>query len=707
MRLPHPDDHDKILASLRGALVDERPRDGHPRLQRVEENRARHHLVGVTLNAFARLGEGKELTGFEEKLVGPFRRMGFSDGQLAELGAVHAGAGKAAREAVFPEAIAGLTTERGYTEQDFRRDAPKMVVDILTQPNVKVVDLADPSVAAAPAGMREDALEAQPTAFSQAASAAGWSLTLHGRSSSSPAAERPGNGTDSGLFSLRADKLYCGQQGGDDHGTPEDEYYFGFVTTDRVRHTKYKSEVMEDMYTGTFRYFQGNTLWYGPVSDNGLVCTVDGWEQDDESGYEKYGGALDDILNALKDDLTDPSMWLELVQDILDGEIAKIIAEGIGIAIVVAIAAIIDACTSWMADDHLATTMAAFTPSALAGITGSYETRVEVDGRDHGEGMVYLFLSLDRLPQPLRTLTNAGSGKALGVKGGSVDGGASVEQWELNGKPEQQWTLQESDGHYVVWNAGSMRVLDVWQSGTEDGRNVDQWDYNKTPAQWWRLRHNDDSTYTLTNVNSGKVLDVEDGSHDNGANVRQWTSNGTPAQRWYINPDPDLPHPQAPYLRTFQGKDSVALGWGAKGGASDYTSMREWKLVDAGNGYFYLQNKYKTDAHDEACYLRTFQGNDHVALGGPAKGGASDYTSMREWNLIPTGLFSFLLQNKYKTDVGTEASYLRAFDGEDNVASGKSARGGASDDASKSEWLLTKLENGYFTLQNKYKAELG
>ncbi|MFF5127557.1 RICIN domain-containing protein [Streptomyces syringium] len=536
MRVPHPDHHEKIVGRLGAALGDERSADR--RMRKVEAGRPRNHLTAVALNAFARLGAGKELTGFEAKLAEPFRKMGFTDAQLAEMGATHAAAGKTAREAVFPEAVSGLTTEQGYTEADFVRDLPKMAVDIFSMPNVRIIDSpapAEQSLTAGPGGVGEE-----PEEFRRAVAESGWSLTLHAPPAVT-AAPRQLKDTHTGLFGLRATKIYAGQESGDDHGTAEDEWYFGFVLTDHIRTNKYVSEVMEDINTGTGRDFGPNQLWYGPVGNGGLMCTVDCWEQDESANYEQYSGILNEFLQQWLEDIKDPTTWIQVVEDFLAegfaGALVGILVDVVAHAIAIGIAAIIQACTAWMADDHVATTVLALTTGALQDVT-SHEYCLYVDGRDHGEGMAYLFLQLDRINQPLRAVLNVNSGKALTAP---YDGNRAervyIQQDPFTLAENQWWLFQEvAANEYVVWNAGSMRVLELRGGWTDNGADIWQNEFNDNPArQVWQLDAYGDER-VFKNQLSSKVIDISDESKEDGAKAHLWEWTGRPNQKWTITP---------------------------------------------------------------------------------------------------------------------------------------------------------------------------
>jgi hypothetical protein len=121
-------------------------------------------------------------------------------------------------------------------------------------------------------------------------------------------------------------------------------------------------------------------------------------------------------------------------------------------------------------------------------------------------------------------------------------------------------------------------------------------------------------------------------------------------------------------LRTFSNSKKVEIGkCNAAGTATDFTSMRMWKLVKQSGDFYTLQNKYKNDAGVGEC-LRTFSGNNNVEVDTcNAKGGATDLTSMRLWKLVEvfkdnnySGHTHYMLENKYKGDlVGTHPKCLK------------------------------------------------
>ena len=140
-------------------------------------------------------------------------------------------------------------------------------------------------------------------------------------------------------------------------------------------------------------------------------------------------------------------------------------------------------------------------------------------------------------------------------------------------------------------------------------------------------------------------------------------------------------------LRTFSNDNSVSIGdCTAQGGESDDASMRQWEVAEQSNGYFLLKNKYKQDANEGQC-IRTFNKSDRLEVGDcVAKGGGYDFTSMRLWKIVEDGAGYALLQNKYRMDA-VKSTCIRTFSNNNSTSIGDcTAQGGASDYTSMREW---------------------
>ena len=183
---------------------------------------------------------------------------------------------------------------------------------------------------------------------------------------------------------------------------------------------------------------------------------------------------------------------------------------------------------------------------------------------------------------------------------GSLDYGANVQEWEINGANCQDWFITPSENHgtemntnllYTFKNVNSDFVMDIINGEMQDSSNVRQWESNNADCQKWKLvpfsqggnyyyirslmdenyvlrcdgaenggnlsiqtysskdssmlfkfAKNLDGSYTIMTRSSkdSKILEVSGASKDYGANVQQWELNGNDCQKWIAITE-DLP----------------------------------------------------------------------------------------------------------------------------------------------------------------------
>jgi len=143
-----------------------------------------------------------------------------------------------------------------------------------------------------------------------------------------------------------------------------------------------------------------------------------------------------------------------------------------------------------------------------------------------GQGVTAQFDNLSITPGggstgPTSAIRGAGSNRCLDVNGASQTDGATVQIWDCNGGPNQQWTLTASGQLTVYGN----KCLDV--PGTTSGSRVRIWTCGSGNQQW---RVNADGTIVATG--SGLCLDVNGAGTANGSAVQVWTCNGGTNQSW-------------------------------------------------------------------------------------------------------------------------------------------------------------------------------
>lgn len=138
-------------------------------------------------------------------------------------------------------------------------------------------------------------------------------------------------------------------------------------------------------------------------------------------------------------------------------------------------------------------------------------------------------------------------------------------------------------------------------------------------------------------------------------------------------------------LRVFSNNDATMGKCYGKG--SDYTSMRQWEF-EKENGHYLIKNKYKRDAGNDNRCLRVFSSGNSAEMGKcAAKGGSSDYSSMRYWKVVDSAEGYVLLRNKYKVDAGNNNRCLRVLSDGNSIEMGScTGKGGDSDNDSMRYW---------------------
>ncbi|MEV6400989.1 RICIN domain-containing protein [Streptomyces sp. NPDC051907] len=527
---------------------------------RVEGNRARHHLLAVTLNAFARLGQGAELTELEQGTVDQFIRAGISTERLAEYGRIFAEASPEARARAFPDSSAGLTPETGYGLAELQQDAPQIARDIAGMPQVRAVELTP--------GREPSDLPAAGSDAASAARAAGWGTTIvhaptppadtdplpaslsaaFAAGSSGFAALPPvlASGTE---ITIRAESFYCEKESTE--LSVDDELYFAFIAFDKSHSTSWLSPTIENVDAGERHNFPfPNTIWSRSLAPGSLVVAVDVWEEDSGDHRDEIKGALSQAASSLLDQLQDNDgsdlavATLGTAFDLLDENIFSPIAQAFSAGFFTLVQAMIN----WSHDDHVGSHNFVFTQEALLNLAttsfgwGAFyfptvtSQEALIDGSSEGEARIRLKLTGWGF-NPIRRvkLTCAGSGKALSVHGGSTENDANVVQWPYHAGDHQHWYLQSVAGDaWRLINAKSLQALSVYGGSTDDGANVDQWPYEGTANQLWTPKPVNDNVCELVNKRSGKALSVYGGSTDDGANVVQWPYHAGDHQHWRI-----------------------------------------------------------------------------------------------------------------------------------------------------------------------------
>jgi hypothetical protein len=144
-------------------------------------------------------------------------------------------------------------------------------------------------------------------------------------------------------------------------------------------------------------------------------------------------------------------------------------------------------------------------------------------------------------------LTNNNSGKVLTVaQGDNTD--RSVMQVEIRNRSSEEWrfTPATTNGYYYLVSRRNNLVLDIGGASTDNGATVNLWENNRNPWQEWAFLDVNDShilaPYEFTDGrvmkiysrHAGKVLEIGGGANNNGATANMWNDFSHPWQQWRI-----------------------------------------------------------------------------------------------------------------------------------------------------------------------------
>ncbi|TFI20931.1 chitinase [Streptomyces sp. 4R-3d] len=130
------------------------------------------------------------------------------------------------------------------------------------------------------------------------------------------------------------------------------------------------------------------------------------------------------------------------------------------------------------------------------------------------------------------------AGKCVDVADGNSTSGTTVQLYDCNGTPAQQWS-NPGDGTLRAFG----KCLDIRGGGTADAADVQLWDCNGGPAQQWVVSQAND----IVNPAANKCLDVRAYNSANRTPLQIWPCQGAENEKWYLSgggspaPEPDVP----------------------------------------------------------------------------------------------------------------------------------------------------------------------
>jgi hypothetical protein len=181
-------------------------------------------------------------------------------------------------------------------------------------------------------------------------------------------------------------------------------------------------------------------------------------------------------------------------------------------------------------------------------------------------------------------VANAYSAKVLDDPHSSTSNGTGMDQWQLNGGANQEWTFVPiSNGSDLIVNASSGLVLDDPGGSTSANTQMDQWQLDGGSNQWWNVISLSDVDFELVNAESGQALTDYDYSTNNGTPIVQWPWYGGVSQQWDLL-QPLIFNGNPGYSRTTSPKIT------GNPSANETTSVLDDSGRFAGNGFAVIAN---------------------------------------------------------------------------------------------------------------------
>lgn len=282
--------------------------DGTATSRSVRHSGTANLLFGVALHAAAKSGQGGQLTELEQQLLDTMARLLPADEIAAAGRAFTEAQGRAGGMSLFSPQVAALPATASYGRAELRADIAALAPEVLKQPNVRVVKVADLE-----AGQPFDTPE-----FIEAMAEYGSGATVF----TGPRADR--SSVSQSVFArLHLDEFQCIQRTGDSFFGPSDEiYWMAAAGSDKGAETTYASPEFGNIDNGSRRAFPENTLWFRGHVQQVLLAHMECWEKDRGSFWEairdalisvadKFSQAAEDII---EDEESEPDdSWLAVV----------------------------------------------------------------------------------------------------------------------------------------------------------------------------------------------------------------------------------------------------------------------------------------------------------------------------------------------------------------------------------------------------------
>lgn len=233
------------------------------------------------------------------------------------------------------------------------------------------------------------------------------------------------------------------------------------------------------------------------------------------------------------------------------------------------------------------------------------------------------------------------------------------------------------DGRYIVVSRSSGKVIEVAGASTGDGANIRQNSYTAGSHQHWDIAPfssalGDQSFYSMTAAHSGKSADVNNWSFGDGANVQQWDNHGGANQLWFF----EYAGNGYFYIRNrWSGKYLDVAGASVTNGANvwQWTGLgarnQQWRLIPVGAAVEFAAPAPPTGVAAVANPLSvrlTWNANMEADLAGYTVLRA--FTSGGPYEIVARGLTSRAFTDRSANQTKPHFYVLKAVDGSQNAS---------------------------------------
>ncbi|MFJ7063575.1 hypothetical protein ACIQVA_39020 [Streptomyces microflavus] len=270
------------LARLRANLGDD-PKVSRS-ANRMRMNRPANVLAGATLHAAARQEAGLELSDLEQGLVEVMRAF-VTDEEIAGCGQAWRQASASTTASLFPQQITALPVETPYAFEDLAADLPGLAAQILAQPNVSIVNLAE----SGPGG----GVDTPDTAAAEYGGSAVTVITAP-RDGAQPLAT-----TSTVKVTLR--EFQCLRNTNDQWGGADEIYWVAGSGGDMGDQGTYRSPVFGDLWSGYRKDFAAETNVFHGEFHKSLILNIECWEEDNGDIFKELQKQLWKISQACAD----------------------------------------------------------------------------------------------------------------------------------------------------------------------------------------------------------------------------------------------------------------------------------------------------------------------------------------------------------------------------------------------------------------------